>query len=275
YEITNTPTMLSHVMSSPSAPTVLEPITPTDRARDSPRAAPRPPNYTLAALDYTPDTPHLDEDSDPMEASETRTASASGSTSPLSPDHALTQTLPTSTLSRAFYYHSTTRMAVRTQPTLSRGISARVTEAMAYHHHHFVRSTSEPILDTETEGDESEAKGTGSESEESEGEGPDSEGEEAAYEDQQQQAIPVEDTAADEPLGLGYRAARRRALELAEGPTPSMFEEDPVDDIVYTDIEYVMPPVCAPVQTSTSPKWSSGSLPVSPASLTVPAVDSL
>ncbi|GKF78370.1 hypothetical protein Tco_0233938, partial [Tanacetum coccineum] len=61
------------------------------------------------------------------------------------------------------------------------------------------RGTSEPILDTETEGDELEAEGTGSESEESEDEGPDSE-------------------------SLGYGAARRRALELAEDPVPSNFE---------------------------------------------------
>ncbi|GKB54133.1 hypothetical protein Tco_0904886 [Tanacetum coccineum] len=36
------------------------------------------------------------------------------------------------------------------------------------------------------------------------------------------------------------------------------------------DIECVMPPVRTPVQTLTLPKWSSGSLPVSPTSLTVP-----
>nr|GEV49292.1 retrovirus-related Pol polyprotein from transposon TNT 1-94 [Tanacetum cinerariifolium] len=41
------------------------------------------------------------------------------------------------------------------------------------------------------------------------------------------------------------------------------------DDKVYIDIPTYVPPV-APVQTPPSPKWSSGSLPVSPSSLVVP-----
>ncbi|GJY69605.1 hypothetical protein Tco_0472587 [Tanacetum coccineum] len=193
-------------------------------------------------------------------------------------------------------------MVVRTQPTLSPDTSSRVTETMALSPSSFrkrYRGTSEPILDTKTEGDESEADGTGSESEESEDNGPGSESEETTPEDQQQQAVPVEDTAADETLGLGYKAARHRALELAEGPVPSTFDirqssrsvpdqqrvdetptprlpthptcVDPEDDTVYIDINFDAPPVCAPVQTPASPKWSSGSLPVSPASLTVPS----
>ncbi|GKD59155.1 hypothetical protein Tco_1296664, partial [Tanacetum coccineum] len=153
------------------------------------------------------------------------------------------------------------------------------------------RGTSKLIKDTEVEGTESET-----ESEELEDEGPGSESEEAASEDQQQQAVPVKDTATNEPLGLGYKAARRRALELAEGTVPSTYEvgqssrsvpvqpvadetptprlpvrttwEDPEDGIVYVDIEGDMPPVRAPVQTPVSIEWSSGSLPISPAPLT-------
>ncbi|GKD59109.1 hypothetical protein Tco_1296618, partial [Tanacetum coccineum] len=266
-------------MSSPSAPTVPETITPTDRARDSPvitplyddpymlvrqaytpiatdiksepfkdpieieetqllyyRAAPLLPNYTLAAPDYTPDTPHSDEDSEPIHPP---------------PLHLLELFIT------AVLYTPSSSASPASSPILP--IQKRYW------------GTSKLILDTETEGDESEAEGTGSESEESEGEGPGSEGEETAYEDQQQQAIPVEDTAADEPLGLGYGTARRCVIELAEGLTPSMFEvgksfrtvpdqqmadeistprllvhatwEDLVDGTVYTDIEYVMPPV--------------------------------
>ncbi|GKE29226.1 hypothetical protein Tco_1444610, partial [Tanacetum coccineum] len=94
--ITYTPTMLSHVMSTPSAHTIPETITPTNKARDSlvitplhddpymivrhaytpiatnieskplteetqplsHRAATLSPDYTLASPDYTPDTPH-------------------------------------------------------------------------------------------------------------------------------------------------------------------------------------------------------------------------
>ncbi|GJR41295.1 hypothetical protein Tco_1216979 [Tanacetum coccineum] len=63
----------------------------------SPRAPPLSPDYTQASPYYTPDTLHLDEVSEPMEASKTWTASLSGSTSPLSPDHPLTQTSPTPT----------------------------------------------------------------------------------------------------------------------------------------------------------------------------------
>ncbi|GJW55231.1 hypothetical protein Tco_0099316, partial [Tanacetum coccineum] len=40
---------------------------------------------------------------------------------------------------------------------------------------------------------------------------------------------------------------------------------------VYTDIEFVMPSIHAPVQTPASPEWSSGSLLVSPTSWTVPS----
>ncbi|GKE21824.1 hypothetical protein Tco_1433336 [Tanacetum coccineum] len=134
------------------------------------------------------------------------------------------------------------------------------------------RGTSEPILNTETEGDESEAEGISSNNEELEEEG----------------------------LGLKrYGAARHRALKLAEGTSHSTYEvgqssrsvpvqqtvdetttprlpvcttwEDLVDGTVYTDIECVMPPVRALVQTLASPEWSSCSLPVSPASLTVPS----
>ncbi|GJW00833.1 hypothetical protein Tco_1556084 [Tanacetum coccineum] len=128
------------------------------------------------------------------------------------------------------------------------------------------RGTSEPILDTETEGDELKAEGTGSESEESKDEGPGSKSKEAASKGQQQQAVPIEETAADKPLGLGYGAARRRVLELVKGHVPSTYE----DDTVYIDIEFDAPPVCAPFQTPTLPDGSSGSLPVSPASLSSP-----
>ncbi|GJV35072.1 hypothetical protein Tco_1407549 [Tanacetum coccineum] len=328
-------------MPSPSAPTVLETIPPTDKARDSPvitplhddpymlvrraytpiatdiksepfkdlneteetqplspRAAPLSPDYTPASPDYTPDTPHTEEESEPMEASKTRTTSLSDSTSPLSFDHPLTQTLRTPTPSRAFYYRSTAYMAVRTQPTLSPGYSAKLSKVMTLSPSSFRKryissyetpsssaspassptlpirkryyGTSDPILDTETEGDELEAEGTGSESEESEDEGPGSEGEETAYEDQQQQAVLIEGTATDEPMGLGYRAARRYALELATGPVPSTFEVGQSSSTIYLDIEFD-PPSCVPVQTLASPEWSSGSLLVSPVSLSVPS----
>nr|GEY42457.1 hypothetical protein [Tanacetum cinerariifolium] len=165
----------------------------------------------------------------------------------------------------------------RISPTLSPGILARVKEEMTLSPSSFrkrYRGTSEPILDTETEGDESDDEGPDSESEDSKDE--------------------------DEHVGLGYGVARCRALELTEGITHSTYEvgqssrsvlvqqivdetttprlpvcttwEDPMDDTVYTDIECNMPPVRAPVQTPASPDWSYSSLPISTASLTVPSL---
>ncbi|GJX98262.1 hypothetical protein Tco_0355281 [Tanacetum coccineum] len=43
---------------------------------------------------------------------------------------------------------------------------------------------------------------------------------------------------------------------------------NPEDGTIYLDIE-IDPRSCAPVQTPVSPEWSSGSLPISPAFLTV------
>ncbi|GKD31838.1 hypothetical protein Tco_1242616, partial [Tanacetum coccineum] len=50
-------------------------------------------------------------------------------TTPLSSDHLLSQTSPA--LTRVSYYRSTARMTMRTQPTLSLGMSARIAEAAA------------------------------------------------------------------------------------------------------------------------------------------------
>ncbi|GJW90076.1 putative ribonuclease H-like domain-containing protein [Tanacetum coccineum] len=125
---------------------------------------------------------HLtNEEFEASELSDTRITSSystalSDSTTLLSPDHPLTKTIPTHMLSRPLYYHRTARIAVRTEPTLSPGFSARLTEAM---------TLSPSSFHTETKDDESEAEGTSSRSEESEDEGPDSEGEEAALEGQQ------------------------------------------------------------------------------------------
>ncbi|GJW31728.1 hypothetical protein Tco_0051760 [Tanacetum coccineum] len=76
----------------------------------------------------------------------------------------------------------------------------------------------------ETKGDELEAEGINSKSKELEDKGPSSRSEEAAFEDQQQQTVPVKDTTADESFGLGYGAARRCSLELEESLVPSTYE---------------------------------------------------
>ncbi|GJU47647.1 hypothetical protein Tco_1204913 [Tanacetum coccineum] len=204
------------VMSSPSAHTVPETITPTDRARDSPVITPLHDDpYMLVSFPILPfDTPHTDEESEPIEASETRIYCTY--------DHAYLAYPVTWLLSQVdrgdeLLPSSFCKRYISSYKTYSSSAS-------------LASSLTLPIRKS-------------LESEESEEEGPGLEVEEAAFEDQQQKAVPVEGTAMDEPRGLGYKAARHRALELAEGPVP--------------------------IQTSASLVWSSGSLPVSPASLTV------
>ncbi|GKB83839.1 hypothetical protein Tco_0950734 [Tanacetum coccineum] len=124
-------------------------------------------------------------------------------------------------------------------------------------------------LDDEGQGLDDEGRGLDEEGQGLEDEGPGMEEEEETAHVGHQQAVLVVDTAASEPLGLGYGAARQRAIESTEEITPSTYEPtlvtrvDPEDGRVYTDIpNYV--PLAAPVQTPPSPEWSLGSLPVSP-----------
>ncbi|GKA04719.1 hypothetical protein Tco_0683839 [Tanacetum coccineum] len=214
--------------------------------------------------------PLTNEEFKASEPSDTRIISShsttsSDSTTPLSPDPPLTQTAPTPTLSLPLYYRRTTHMAVRTQPTLSPGFLARLTEAMTLSLSSFRKRYR------------------------------------SSYETPSSSSSPAPSPTLlirKRHLGLGYEAARRRALELVEEIAPSTFEVgqgsrsvpdqqvadetptsrilvcttwiDPEDDTVYLDIE-IDPRSCAPVQTPSSPKWSSGSLPISPAFLIVPS----
>ncbi|GJY78878.1 hypothetical protein Tco_0484679 [Tanacetum coccineum] len=66
----------------------------------------------------------------------TRTVSShslvlSDSTAPLLPDHPLTRVLPTPTPTQVLFHRRTARIAVRTQPTLSPGMSAQIAESVA------------------------------------------------------------------------------------------------------------------------------------------------
>ncbi|GKC67234.1 hypothetical protein Tco_1099832 [Tanacetum coccineum] len=81
----------------------------------------------------------------------------------------------------------------------------------------------------------------------------DSEGDELGNEDTKED---VEDKTANEPLGLGYVAARSCALESTEEIAPN-----PEDGRVYTDILTYVPPT-APVQTLPSPEWSLATISV-------------
>ncbi|GKD88807.1 hypothetical protein Tco_1364314, partial [Tanacetum coccineum] len=270
-----------HVFPSPLD---IETIPPTDRARDSPefqppftRSAPLSSDHTPILPDRTLVSPLTDEEFEASKPSDTRITSphsttSPDSTTPLSPDHLLTQTAPTPTPARALFYRRIARMAVRTQPAMPPSLSARVTEAMTlspssfrkrYMSSYETPSPSPTLASPQTLPLWKRTRVPAHR-----------EREETAPGDQQQPA-PVEDTVMDEPLGLGFGAARRRTLELAEDATPSTFEIG--DSIVYTDIECGIPLVHSPVQSlfspvyiPSSPGWSLTPSLESPASLTVP-----
>ncbi|GKD57854.1 hypothetical protein Tco_1291241 [Tanacetum coccineum] len=235
------------------------------------------------------------EEFEASEPSSTRTVSShslvsSDSTAPLSPDHPLTIVSPTPTPTRVSFHRRTARMAVRTQPTLSPGMSARIAEAVALSPSSFrkrysssyetpspsssltllvrkrYRGTFELILDTDSEGDKLGDEDT-KEDESSDADGDrESQGlvDEGQSLDDEGQGLDDEGQGLeDEGPGLGYRAARHRALESTEEIAPN-----PEDGKVYTNILTYAPPT-APVLTPPSPEWSLGSLPVSPSSLVV------
>ncbi|GKB03767.1 hypothetical protein Tco_0831910 [Tanacetum coccineum] len=77
---------------------------------------------------------------------------------------------------------------------------------------------------------------------------------------------PVVETGVSAPLGLGYGTLMRRELALEGDHVYSMFQ----DGMVYIDVPAYLPPA-PPVQTPSSPEWSSGSLPISPAPSIVPS----
>ncbi|GKD51071.1 hypothetical protein Tco_1280047, partial [Tanacetum coccineum] len=148
----------------------------------------------------------------------------SDSTTSLSPDHPFAQTSPAST--QASYYRSTTQL---------------------------VEDTEDESSDSDTKREGSNDKGSDLEDEGygSKEEGPGSKEEEEAVPKGQQQAVPVVDKAANEPLGLGYGALRRHESmseqqRVEETPTPRPWVHatwvDPVDGTVYTNILVDVPP---------------------------------
>nr|GFA10012.1 hypothetical protein [Tanacetum cinerariifolium] len=166
----------------------------------------------------------------------------------LSPDHPLTQALPTPIPTRISFHRRTTYTETEDESSNSDAEG---------------QGSEDEGLSLDDEGHGLEDEGLGSEEEEEE--------EEAAPEGQQQ-AVLVVNTTVDEPLCLGYGALRCHVLEFGEGSVPSTFELGHSSGSRgwqslhrHSDL----PPV-APVQTPPSPEWSSGSFPVSPSSLVVP-----
>ncbi|GKE94754.1 hypothetical protein Tco_1579609, partial [Tanacetum coccineum] len=238
--------------------------------------------------------PLIGEEFEDVEPLGTRTDSSHSSASsysntPLSHDHPLTNVSPTPTPIRASFHHRMARMTLSVIGDELGNEDIEEDESLDADDEGERLNDEDRGLDDEGHGLDDEGCGL-------EGEGLGLEEEEAAPEGQQQ-AIPVVDTATSEPLGLGYRADRHRALDSIEEIVPSTYEVgqssrsmpeqqgedrvsafrqptlttwvDPEDDKVYTDI-LVYPPL-GPVQTPLSPEWSSGSFPFSPSSSVVPS----
>nr|GFA57186.1 hypothetical protein [Tanacetum cinerariifolium] len=94
--------------------------------------------------------PFMSDEFEGFEPSSTRTISSYSSvsldsTSPLSSDHPLTHALPT----RVSFHRRTARMVVRTQPTLSPGMSARIVEAVALSTSSFRKRTARMVVRTQ------------------------------------------------------------------------------------------------------------------------------
>ncbi|GKE44543.1 hypothetical protein Tco_1471827 [Tanacetum coccineum] len=173
-------------------------------------------------------------------------------------------------------------MAVRTQPTLSPGMSSRIADAAALSPSSFCkryrssyetssssltlpvrkryRGTLALILDTNSEGDELGEEDTKEDEEDESNEDHGLDNESQGLEDEglgleeeqvvpkgQQQAVPVLETAVSEPLGLGYEALRRRELAVREDQPTLVTWVDLKDDRVYTDVP-AYAPRAAPVQ---------------------------
>ncbi|GKA32590.1 hypothetical protein Tco_0718957, partial [Tanacetum coccineum] len=190
--------------------------------------------------------PLADEELEVLEPSDTRitsshTSASSDSTSPLLPDHLLTQALPTPTPTRVLFHRKAAHMArYRSSYETSSSSSPPALPIRKRYRgtSELVEDTEDESLDSSTEREGSEGDGHGSEDEGhgSEDEGPSSEKEGPGTEEEEEEVAP----------------------------------KDLEDGRVYTDIPtYVAPP--APVETPPSPERSSGSLPVSPLPLIVPS----
>ncbi|GJY44396.1 hypothetical protein Tco_0432609 [Tanacetum coccineum] len=203
--------------------------------------------------DVVPPVCHIEE-SEGSNTSGARSTS-SDSTAPFSPDHPLTRVSPVLVPS----LRRTARMAVRVPSMMSSSLSASITEVATMYDSAFskrfrssynslpsptlpvwkrYRGMSEPILDTDSEGDElgeeedeemdnSLDSDSGSEVAKNEGPAAGDEdpgmrdesfslGEDEAVPEGQQRAAPIVETAVGEPLGLGYGAPRCRELAVEE-----------------------------------------------------------
>ncbi|GJU05789.1 hypothetical protein Tco_1122219 [Tanacetum coccineum] len=131
----------------------------------------------------------------------------------------------------------TAHMAVHVPPAMSSGLSA--VDDIKYRLFYSIEEENEEEEDEEIK----ESLNFNSESEDTEDEGPTIEDEDPAIGDEGL-AARDESPAMGEPLGLGYRALRRREIALEEGQKPSVFEVAP--SIVPSPISSPMIPLTVP-----------------------------
>ncbi|GKD95718.1 hypothetical protein Tco_1379615, partial [Tanacetum coccineum] len=219
---------------------------------------------------------------------------SSDSTAPLSPDHPLTHVSPTPTPTRVSFHYRTARIAVRTQPTLSLCMLARIAEAAALSPSSFRKryrssyetssssknlleqkrylGTSKLILDTDSEGDEF--------------------GDEDTEEDEEDKSLDTDDEKersdekghglGDEDHGLDNES------QGVEDEGLGLEKDEAVLEGQQQAVLVVKTSVSEPLgigygalrrhelavgedQTPPSPEWSLGCLPVSPSSPVVPS----
>ncbi|GJY53554.1 hypothetical protein Tco_0445218, partial [Tanacetum coccineum] len=168
----------------------------------------------------------------------------------------------------------TARMVVRDPPAMSLGLSASMAEVAAMSESTFLEDSEED--DDEKNEEIEESMDSDSVSEDAEDEGLTTEDEDPATEDEGLSAgveVPDDKGHSVESDGLGLeeeeeeeaipRGQQRQELALEEDDVYSKFETDPEDGMVYIDVP-IYPPPAPPVQTPSSPEWTSGSLPISP-----------
>ncbi|GJS39267.1 hypothetical protein Tco_0564310 [Tanacetum coccineum] len=177
-------------------------------------------------------------------------STSSDSTTPLSPDHPLTRTLPTPTPTHASFHRRTARVTVHTQLVMSLGHSARVAEAMALLDLALRKSEEDEIeeedinedkghglndeghglddkghsLDDEGQGLDDEGHRLDDEGRSVKSDGLGLEGEEEAVPEGQQRVVLVMGEIVSAPLGLRYGVLRRPELAVEEDQVYSTFE---------------------------------------------------
>nr|GEX47691.1 hypothetical protein [Tanacetum cinerariifolium] len=235
-------------------------------------------------------------------------SASSDSTAPLSPDHPLARVLPTLTPTHTSFHHRTAHIAMRVPPTMmSLDLSASIAEVEAMSDLAFRKrfrfsyeslpSSSSPDLPLRKRY-QSTYKLVEDDKEEEDDEEEDTEEEEEKSSKSDGEREGSEGEGPGEPLGLGYGVLRYRELAEREGEVPNTFEvghdsgsvPEPERDervfafrqptlIIWVDLEdgrsYIDVPAYAPlsppVQTPSSPEWSSGSLTISPSPSAFPS----